>query len=66
MDMTKVVATDNPYTAEAYYYIGCSYYMLQDYREAYEYYQVAEDKGSKNEIDIYMNDCLAHMEEQQR
>lgn len=63
-DMTKVVATDNPYTAEAYYYIGCSYYMLQDYREAYEYYQVAEDKGSKNEIDIYMNDCLAHMEEQ--
>lgn len=64
-DMKKAMEGDSSYTADAYYYIGCSYHLLENYREAYKYYQRAKDNGSErsNEIDKYMNDCLEYVEE---
>lgn len=63
-DMKKAMEADSSYTAGAYYYIGSSYYVLQDYSKAYKYYQLAKDNGShmSDEIDRFMNYCLEYME----
>lgn len=64
-DMEKAIEGDSSNKSNAYYMIGSSYYMLQNYSKAYEYYQLAKDNGYSNiKIDEYMNTCLKHMEEE--
>lgn len=40
--MEKAVEDDDSYKADAYYYMGCSSYYLQNYSEAYKYYKLAK------------------------
>jgi len=62
-DMKKAMEGNSSYTADACYYIGCSYHQLKVYNKAYEYYQLAKDNGSdRSDIDKDMNNCLEYME----
>lgn len=64
-DMEKAIEGGSSDKANAYWYIGSSYYMLENYNTAYEYYQRAKDHGGcEMEIDKYMNVCLKYMKEE--
>ncbi|MCI8731331.1 MAG: hypothetical protein HFH57_09395 [Lachnospiraceae bacterium] len=64
-DMEKAIEGGSSGKADAYYMIGSSYYMLQNYSESYKYYQWAKDNGvSGVEINEYMNTCLEYMKEE--
>lgn len=63
-DMEWARESDSSYTADACYYIGCSYHRLAVYEEAYKYYQLAKDNGSdRSDIDEYMETCREYMGE---
>ncbi len=62
-DLKNAIQINDSFAKDGYYYIGCAYHIEKNYSEAYQYYQLALDKGNekKDEIKNYMKDCKSKM-----